>query len=243
MLNRAMMTVSVALLAALANLPRASAGIVTGTATPIPATTPLPTVNLATLGTDDWAVWAYGASGSVTGAPSASKAGAGLISDATTVGATGLRGVGGMSQTFTYASATNVRVNGITCSTLNTAGDGAAFTLTGQAGYAYTLYVFVGGYNGMGNLTASIGESSLYTDNSITYDLANNPKKGALYTLVFTPQEANSVLTVSYTVTPVAGGSSHVFLEAAAVSSAPVPEAASLGLICIGAAALLRRKL
>src|SRR4051812_41387563 len=114
----------------------ASAAVLTGSVT---TTIPSP-VDLTAAGPVDWAIWDYQAAAQgTTGAPSNRKLGGTAIGNASAVNGT-LRGITGttLAPRYSYADGTSptgassVLIGAITDTTLNTAGPGVKFSVTGD---------------------------------------------------------------------------------------------------------------
>jgi hypothetical protein len=219
----------------------ASAAVLTGS-----VTTAIPSpVDLTAQGPVDWAVWDYQVSGSgANGAPSNRKLGGTAIGNASAVNGT-LRGITGttLAPRYSYTdgtsptSANSVLMGAITDTTLNTAGPGVRFSVTGDPLRTRTVQVFVAGFMATGLFTATLNGAPVYTD----HQPFGGTRTDALYTLDFKPDSVTDVLQMSFVIESVNAGGTNANVDLQAITVA-VPEPASWSVLGVGVVGLMRRR-
>ena len=217
--------------------------------------------NLGVDGTTDWAVWEVRSATSANFAPTTSKSGGTAIGSVTNIGGTTMRGTSNSGNvatgryTWTGAdtgvSRTDYTLNGsllFNDAALNAnTRENAGFSVTiqgGLTGVPNYLVLYLGGFSATANLEVTLNGATTLLDTSIVYT-SSNPKQTAAYQIVFTPDNANDVLTVRYTATNTAGGStnSHVGIEAISLGlTSVIPEPGSVMLGALGMTLLLGRR-
>lgn len=203
------------------------------------------TVNLTTLGTKDWAIWDYASTAAA--APSDHKNSVTpLISDLTFIdsGTPAPRSVGGTSVLFSYADGTNTLTRtaaisrGITDANLNVAGNGYSFTITGDPTKPTTAFLYLGGFDGTGQMTATLNGAASPTIPNQSFPNPT-PKQPRLYQFTFQPDAVSDKLKITYTLAAATSdASAHVLMSAVAVA----PEPASLSLLALAGGLLLARR-
>lgn len=225
------------------------AGTITGIGSPTTVNSGNP-VNISTAGTSGWAYWDDASSSAVSAyaATNTKNSNNVTISSVTNVNSGGfVRGSSGTLTDATFRFSDGVspvsgtqQTHGVFSSSLAALNSGVSFSITLPDVNTYTIQIWVSGYEATGTFTALMAGATTYTDSSFTYDVVPTAK---LYTLTVNPDSANQVLTLSYTLKAIndtgVGQSAHVMLNGVAVRAAAVPEAASLGLLGLGAATLL----
>ncbi len=211
----------------------ASAAAITGT----PIDSPASPTSISERGTVDWAYWDRRNNDSVASlAPTNQKVdGAGLISSATPVNGSTVRGSGtitGISLKFddgiSPATATSHMISGVFNTSLGwtSNGYGVQVDVTLPDTELYRISLWVSGYYGRGNLTASLPGADDYTDSSFLYTVSKTPK---MYELEVSADNPGDVLTISYVLSNVDNANSHVLIGAVGISL--VPEPAALGVL------------
>lgn len=235
-------------LIALALLPgTASAVTLTGILTP----TGDADFNLTTLGTSDWAYWNTSAN-PATGIPTNEKAGGTLISNITPVGGGGVRGSSAPTQPvydfiFTDGTApvagTVNNATGLFNTQLDMDGAGVSLNVLLPTTDDYQVTLFLAGFAGTGQLTASL-PGAILVDSSFTFG-AGAIKDSYYYTFLASPDNPGDLLNFSFILTS-GTANSHVLFSGVAVSAlaAVIPEPATLTLAAMGIVAVgcLRRR-
>lgn len=209
----------------------------------------LPPVDLTAEGTLDWTYWEVtGSAASASVAPTNSKSGATLISNAASFGGGGLRGsstsatVGRYSYTdgTSPVSNTNQDLAGLLFNenlAANAVGKGFSLEITGSPDEERLVHLYLGGFDVDTQLTLSLNGVTSVVDTSQSFGNFG-AKQIAVYTVRFQPDTIADTLSVTYIATARlnSSNSSHVGLEAVTVSAVPEPGAA---LSLVGGAGLL----
>ena len=210
--------------------------------------------NLTTLGTYDWALWDQTGSNYATLAPSNRKAGGSLIGSLTPVNGGTLRGsastTAGSTAKYTYSDGTSptsitdpINPGLIFNSQLGSAGvtakAGFAVSVGGLTGVDQYVRLFFGGFSNTAQLDVTLPGAAPLQITSQPF--AQSPKQMEIYTLKYRPDNASDTLGISYIMPNSSNGSSHVGVNAIAVSNTPEPGAISL-LVAGGLLALRRRR-
>jgi Flp pilus assembly protein TadG len=191
---------------------------VTGSA--ITNTTPM-TVNLTSVGAEDWAHWGSSApdrKSLVT--PS-------LISNYSLIGATSTGTYSGTASGYPMRFAWSDGVAPTTTVTgtgagVDTTGSGRGFQITVPASTTQqTLLVYVGVLKAKGQLTAQLsdGATPAYTDASLNNPSTSTAPTFAVYTLHFTSGSPGQTLTVTFTEAAANGSGNYASLQAAALQA------------------------
>jgi hypothetical protein len=210
----------------------ASAALLTGTVN----TSLSSPQDISAAGTLDWAIWnntntATGTSFAPTNVKLTSP---GLISNITSATADAVRGVGSLTQTFSYTDGTspntltNSTMGGIISNGIGVANTGPKFTVTGNPGTEYIVSIWGSGGNGsaVGILTASLNGAPDVVLSSQAYTARN----GTLFTIHFKPDLVTDLLNIKYLVSPATvGNNQFTAIQAVAVSAVPEPSSIALG--------------
>ena len=203
-------------------------------------------VNLTATGTINWAAWDIQSSAG----PTTPRAPTNTFGAALTLGTAGyispLAGVEGGSGNiqgsgtlgsgfFTYSNGVSptsfpaAKFGTAFNTTLDSAGTGLSFSVTGDPTNIYRVSVWVTGFNGQGTLIASLNGATSILLATQTFI---NGKAPVLFTFDFQPDSAEDLLTLNYTLTTdtpngtgTTGSNSHVAIQA--VTVAIIPEASS----------------
>ena len=218
--------------------------------------------DLTATGTTDWAVWEVRRATSANFAPTTSKTSGTAIGNVTNIGGTTMRGTSNAGNvatgryTWTGADAssgvarTDYTLNGsllfndaaLTANTRENAGFSVSIQggLTGVPNY---LVLYLGGFLATGNLQVTLNGATTLLDTSVVF-AAVNPKQTVAYQLIYTPDNANDVLTVNYPATGTSSTqNSHVGIEAISLGlTSVIPEPGSVLLGALGATLLLGRR-
>jgi hypothetical protein len=214
--------------------------------------------DLTALGTSDWAYWAT-TSNPASGVPTNSKLGGTLISNISAVGGGNVRGSTSTTRpvydfvftdgtTPTMGTADNVR--GLFNTQLDMVGAGVALDLILPTTGTHTITLWVSGFNGAGELTASLSGATDYVNVTPLFG-GDAEKDSAYYTLTASPDTAGDILNLSYILNTDTGSSSHVLISGVAISPAPlvaaVPEPstwtlASVAMLALGFARRRQRR-
>ena len=213
-------------------------------------------VNLTSLGTEDWALWGYGSSGTSTSlAPNVSLAGGSGISSLTYLNphSQPLRGLGQFGVNFGFSW-----TNGNTVASASGAwgglqandgvgpglgvGEGFSFTVPADT-FERVLNVYVDEHLGVGTLTATLsdGSASAYINSSIPIG-ANSPGD---YTIDYSAASAGQTLTISWVETSYSSTYDNPAIYAVTLSEVPEPGTMTLMVLAgmtMGGFVLLRRK-
>lgn len=225
----------------------ANAAVISGVFTP----TGDADFDLTALGTSDWAIWDT-SSDPASGVPTNEKSGGTLIGSMSAIGGGNLRGSTSTTRppydfTFTDGISPPVgsvdNVNSLFNTDLGTVDVGVGLDVTLPTTNTHTVTVWVSGFEGEGELTASLPGATSYVDSSTVFD-GDNPKDAGYYTLSVTPDSANDVLNLSHILDVSDGGNAHVMISAVSVSeiASPVPEPSTLLLALLGVGGLLMQR-
>jgi hypothetical protein len=206
--------------------------------------TPPSTVNLTTDGTLDWAVWNVTSTTGVAGpvAPTNKMASSpGIISTITSISGGNLRGsTTTSSETFSYTNGTSpttlspaVTQGSLFESTLAQANTGLKLTLQGDTNALRTVDIWATGFDGTGTMTATLNGATPVVLTSQAYN-TTAPEAATLFTFTYKPDSASDTLNLSYALTGVGGASSHISIQAVAVSPSAVPEPSRMMLAVMG---------
>jgi hypothetical protein len=215
-------------------------------------TGPNNSVNLTTLGTEDWAIWGYSSGGTSTSlSPNDSMAGGSGISSLTYLNPNSqpLRGLGQFAINYqfawdngnTVASASGARGglqdNSGTGPGLGV-GEGFSFTVPAST-TEQELNVFVDEHLGVGQFTAALTDGTTYSNSAIP----NGDNSPGEYTINFAAATADQTLTVTWKETSYTSSSDNAAIYAVTLEA--VPEPTTLALAGLGGLGLLlfrRRK-
>ena len=195
--------------------------------------------DLTALGAVDWAFYDTTAN-PANGLPTNSKNGGTAIGTASAVGGGNIRGSASSltEPDFTYtdgtspASGTGENPGGLFNTQLDTLGAGLQLSIDLPTTDTYKIYIWTAAFNAQATFTAALTGFTSYTDSSMNDSVGPSPKPSYLYTLTAKPNTAGDDLVVSLASAADNGTSSHVVLEAVAISV--VPEPATLGLLIAG---------
>jgi hypothetical protein len=217
-------------------------------------TAPASSVNLTTDGTLDWSIWnttsATGVASPV--APTNKMASSpGIISTVGSISGGTLRGSAITStETFSYSNGTSpttlspaVTQGSIFESAVGSAGKGLTLTLQGDTNALRAVDIWATGFDGTGTMTATLNGTTPVVLMSQAYGV-NSLEAPTLFTLTYQTNSNSDVLNISYNLTNTGTntGSSHVSIQAVAVSLAAVPEPSQVMLGMFGLVALMMRR-
>jgi hypothetical protein len=237
----------------------ARAGVINGSDTLTIEPTYPGSINLTTVGTDDWAVWGGGTNetqGSTT--PYDEK-------NVTTHDIQGMTLLGGLTDAgltdrtdqpgaYTWSDGTNTpnQSSAIPMYMQNyppgggpgsgpATGTGFQLTFTASNTLSRTLTLVLGYVDVNATLTASLSDDSAtpYTNN--VSSTSDSVASFVIYTITYQANSPGQTLTVDYTTTQSNGNYDNIAVESAYLSAVPVPEPASLWLLAAGASGLLVR--
>jgi len=226
-------------------------------------------VNLTGTGSIDWAYWASANGndmGSTNVAPTNSKSGGTAISNLSVVGGGNFRGTAsttadgaglyswsdgttaGLTSQTNYslpgALVFNSRIgDGTTPNTPGVTGNGSGFTFTVQGTPGQDTYVvlYFGGFSITGNLSLSLNNAAAVPVATQLFP-GDQVKNIHAYQVVFNPDSAADLLTISFTGSN-AGGNGHVGIEAVTVGTTSViPEPSTALLTAVASLGVLRRR-
>jgi hypothetical protein len=209
-------------------------------------------VNLTTLGTEDWAIWGYGSGGTSTSlAPDVSMAGGSGISSLTYLNPNSqpLRGLGQFALNYQFscnngnsvASASGARGGLQDNSGAGPGlgvGEGFSFTVPASTS-EQVLDVFVDEHLGIGQFTAKLTDGTTYVNSAIPSGV-NSPGE---YTIDFAAATAGQTMTITWKETSYTSSYDNAAIYA--VTLGTVPEPTTLALAGLGGLSLLlirRRK-
>jgi hypothetical protein len=128
----------------------------------------------------------------------------------------------------------------ITDTQVNVVGSGVKVSVAGDPNVLRTVILYVAGFNGNAELSATLNGAPVYTDSSVTY---GSPRTGAVYTLMFKPDSAADLLQVQYTMKTLATGTGSGNANADLLASAvAVRERGTRGGVGLGVVGLMRRR-
>jgi hypothetical protein len=237
----------------------ARAGVIDGSDTLTIEPTASGSINLATAGTDDWAVWGGGTNqtqGSTT--PYDEK-------KVTTHDIQGMTLLGGLTDAgltdrtdqpgaYSWSDGTNTPDQSSAIPMFMqdyppgggpgsgpATGTGFQLTFTASNTLSRTLTLVLGYVDVNATLTASLSDDSATPYNGTVSSTSSAVATFVIYTITYQANSPGQTLTVDYTTTQSNGSYDNIAVETAYLSAVAVPEPASLWLLAAGAIGLLAR--